>query len=71
MFMTKEQQVLPVSEVAERLGVTPETIRRYLEDGRLDGYRVTPGLPRSPWRVYEASVIAFEQLRKGDTGPLS
>ena len=33
-----------ITEAAEYLGVNPRTIRRYVESGRISGYRVGPRL---------------------------
>ncbi|BDB43322.1 MULTISPECIES: helix-turn-helix domain-containing protein [Mycobacterium] len=35
---------LALNDAAEYLGVNPRTIRRYIADGRLTGYRVGPRL---------------------------
>lgn len=71
MIMTAERKTISTFEAADRLGVSDGTIRRYMEEERLEGYRMTPDLPRSPWRIYEDSVAAFDKRRKGDTGPLT
>lgn len=42
---------LPVPLAAEHTKMHPDTIRDALNAGHLTGVRVTPGLPRSPWRV--------------------
>ncbi len=46
-------QWLTVSEVADQLSVTEETIRRWLRDGRLDGVRLSR---RAGWRIRPQSV---------------
>jgi excisionase family DNA binding protein len=48
--MTK---LLTVSEVAEQLGVTEETIRRWLRAGKLDGVLLSR---KAGWRVRPESI---------------
>jgi excisionase family DNA binding protein len=45
---------LKVEDVAERLQVHEETVRRWLREGRLEGYRISR---RGGWRVKPESVI--------------
>lgn len=49
-------KLLTVAEVAERLSVTEETIRRWLRDGRLDGVRLSR---RAGWRIRASAVAAL------------
>jgi excisionase family DNA binding protein len=49
-------KLLTVSEVAEQLSVTEETIRRWLRDGKLEGVRLSR---RAGWRIRQASVDAM------------
>jgi excisionase family DNA binding protein len=53
---------LTVEQVAERLQLGPETIRRMLRDGRLNGVRL--GGPKAGWRVSAESVAML--LLRGD-----
>lgn len=46
--------LVSVREVADQLGVHPETIRRLIHDGRLDAVRVGRVL-----RVYRAALDSF------------
>ena len=46
--------MLTVSEVAERLRLKPETVRRWLRSGKLHG--VSLGSDSAGWRVPEAEV---------------
>lgn len=56
-------------EVAERLGVTNVTVWRWCKDGVFpNAYQVNPRVERSPWRIPEDDVIAFEEERKGRQG---
>jgi excisionase family DNA binding protein len=34
------RKLVPISEAADYLGVTPRTIRRYISDGKLTGFRI-------------------------------
>lgn len=52
--MADTERLLSVREVAERLSVHPETVRRYLRDGTLPGRHLKQG-----WRVKESDVAAF------------
>ena len=47
------ERLLTVPEVAELLGVTDETIRRWLRDGRLEGVLLSR---RAGWRVRSEAV---------------
>ena len=47
------ERMLTVEDVAKQLQVHPETIRRWLREGRLDGYRISR---RGGWRVRPESV---------------
>lgn len=46
-------ELLTVDEVAERLKVHPESVRRWLREGRLTGYRISR---RSGWRIRPEAV---------------
>ena len=60
--MASAERLLTVDEVAERLRVAPETVRRWLRAGRLKGTRL--GGTKAGYRVAEADVRAF--LERGD-----
>ncbi len=53
------ERLLTVPEVAELLGVTDETIRRWLRDGRLEGVLLSR---RAGWRVRSDAV---DRMLKG------
>ena len=50
------EQLLTVDQVAERLQVNEQTIRRWLRDGELTG---VPFGGRTGWRVREEDLQAF------------
>jgi excisionase family DNA binding protein len=56
-----EQRALTVSDVAERLRMRPEGVRRMLRDGRIRGVRL--GGTRLGWRIPESEV---ERLLRGE-----
>jgi excisionase family DNA binding protein len=55
--MVDPSQMLTVEQVARRLAITEETIRRWLRSGRLRGVRL--GATRAGWRVTEVDLAAF------------
>ena len=52
-----EQRLLTVREVAERLRSSPETVRRWLRQGKLRGFR--PGGTKLGYRVSESELQRF------------
>lgn len=50
------EHLFTVEETAERLKVHPETVRRWLRDGILTGYRLTR---RAGWRIPESELTRF------------
>ncbi len=46
-------QLMTVDEVADQLKVHPESVRRWLREGRLSGYRISR---RGGWRIRPDSV---------------
>jgi len=61
-----EQRLLTVREVAERLRSSPETVRRWLRQGKLRGFR--PGGTKLGYRVPESELQRF--LRNAGEGKL-
>ena len=59
-------QLLTVAEVAGRLRTHPETVRRWMRDGKLRGIRL--GGPKLGWRVAEAELERF-LAASGASGP--
>lgn len=56
-----EDRLLTVAEVAERLRLKPETVRRWLRSGRLRG--ISLGSDHAGWRVRESEI---ERLLSSD-----
>lgn len=50
------ERLLTVQEVAQRLNLTYETVRRYVHDGRLKGIKFGN---RGGWRIRERDLEAF------------
>jgi excisionase family DNA binding protein len=55
--LTMAERLLTVSQVAERMQVNPETVRRWLRSGRLRGS--LPGGDKAGWRISEADLQRF------------
>ena len=60
--MSETNRLLTVSETAVRLRLNPETIRRWLRDGRLNG--VWLGSDKAGWRISERDLDAFLRARR-------
>jgi excisionase family DNA binding protein len=63
-----EQRLLTVREVAERLRSSPETVRRWLRQGKLRGFR--PGGTKLGYRVPESELQRFLRVA-GEDKPAS
>jgi excisionase family DNA binding protein len=64
----QEEHLLTVREVAERIRSSPETVRRWLRQGKLRGFR--PGGTRLGYRVAESELQRFlAQLNQGKSAP--
>ena len=59
----ERQNLMTVRAVAEHLGVHPETIRRWLRDGRLVG--IDLGSDSGGWRIDPADLDAYLNARRG------
>ncbi|HLJ68801.1 MAG TPA: helix-turn-helix domain-containing protein [Chloroflexota bacterium] len=59
--------LLTVADVAARLKVSPETVREWLRNDRLDGYNLGG---QAGWRIPEAAVerLLHESARKRTRG---
>jgi excisionase family DNA binding protein len=53
-----EPRLLTTGDVADRLGVTPYTVRRWVADGRLPAVKL-PGGGRTQWRFRAADLDAL------------
>ncbi len=64
-----DERLLDVRAVAERFSVTPYTVREWLNQGRLQGVKMSSG-PKAKWRVSESAIRAFREAlhTKGATG---
>ena len=51
--LADSERFLTVAEVADRLDVTRETVRRWLRSGQLQGFRVSK---KAGWRIPHRSV---------------
>jgi excisionase family DNA binding protein len=56
-----EQRLLTVREVAERIRSSPETVRRWLRQGKLRGFR--PGGTKLGYRVPESELQRFLEMQ--------
>ena len=62
-----EQRLLTVREVAERIRSSPETVRRWLRQGKLRGFR--PGGTKLGYRVPESELQRFLEDQSRQTRP--
>ena len=64
---TEPERLLTVEEVATRLNLHPETIRRYLQRGLLKGVKFGN---RGGWRIKESDLDDFmRRLQEDETAP--
>ncbi len=61
-----DQRLLTVREVAERLRSSPETVRRWLRQGKLRGFR--PGGTKLGYRVPESELQRFINVAQRTQG---
>jgi excisionase family DNA binding protein len=57
-----DERALTTAEVAERLRVSPKTVRAWLEQGELRGFK----LPGGEWRIWPAAL--GELLQRFEAG---
>ncbi len=62
--MAEQAGLLTVEDVAKRLRMGPETVRRYLRSGELKGIRFGY---KAGWRVTEEDLAAFIEQKKRET----
>lgn len=53
-------RLLTTNEAAVRLGVNPYTVREWLREGKITGYKIA----WTRWRIKESDLEAFEAKRK-------
>lgn len=62
-----ESPMCTIKDIAERLNVSAKTIRRWLQDGKIDGFRI--GGSRARWRIPASAFSAYlEKQRRVDCG---
>jgi excisionase family DNA binding protein len=62
--MSDPDRLLTVHEAAARLRLDPETIRRWLRDGRLSG--IWLGSDKAGWRISEQALAAYIVARTSE-----
>jgi excisionase family DNA binding protein len=65
--MMTDEKLLTVAQVAAQLHLNPETVRRWLRDGKIQG--IAFGVGRGGWRIRESELqrfLAARELRKDD-----
>ena len=60
--MTDAPALLTTKEAASALGCSPDTVKRLLTSGKLQGRRL--GGERGHWRITRASVAAFAEGKR-------
>jgi excisionase family DNA binding protein len=55
--MESQSDLLTIREVADQLGIHPDTVRQLLQSGRLKGIRL--GANQSEWRVRQRDLRDF------------
>lgn len=60
---TKEDKLITLTEAAKLLGVYPDTVGRWLDDGHIDGIR-TPGGHRKVYRASVDELLKRMQVKK-------
>lgn len=60
---TKEDKLITLTEAAKLLGVYPDTVGRWLDDGHIDGIR-TPGGHRKVYRSSVDELVKRMQVKK-------
>lgn len=64
-YLEEGMRTLSTIEAGERLGVHDLTIRRWIEEGRFpNAFRKNPFNDKSPYRIPETDIKAFEAERQ-------
>ena len=53
---------LTVAEVARELSASPETVRRLIQSGDLQAYRLSG--TAGPWRIEPAELVAYRERQR-------
>ncbi len=61
MLMIMETKYCTVEEFAEKLRVSPQTIRRMIKVGRINAIKLING-KRSPYRILESELIRLSMV---------
>jgi len=68
VLAAEDEEFLTSSEAAKLLGVTGETINRWLQAGHFpNAWRINPH-SRSRWRIPKSDIDAFIELRRSQRG---
>jgi excisionase family DNA binding protein len=59
--VAEDDKVLTVEEVAERMRVNPETVRRWLRTKQLRGVRMNTGRGGGAYRILESELLRFQR----------
>ena len=59
--MPTESKVLTVKETAREFGVTDHTIRRWLQQGELEGYKIKGKYNKMEWRIPKEAIEECEK----------
>ena len=62
-----DEPLLRVEDVAQRLSVNIETVRRWLRKGQLEGLRL--GKTKGGWRVTETDLARFLESQRNAPAP--
>lgn len=58
-----DKQVITATKAMEMLGISRAQLSRLIRARQIDGYKLTPGVRNSPYRVYIDSVRKFIRQR--------
>jgi excisionase family DNA binding protein len=68
LFEGYPDERLDPDQVAEALGITPNTVRRWLRDGDIPGYRPSRG-SKASWVIVKSELIADLKTRRNQDLP--
>ena len=61
---TMAQELMTVEEVAALLRLDPQTVRKWLREGKLPGFRL--GSKQAGWRVRRSEVEQYLEAQRGE-----